>query len=58
VDNTFGEGIGALISQGGEDKSLAQVMAPNILAFLESHYQKLTTDFYFSQRGFIESYCA
>jgi hypothetical protein len=34
-ENAFGHGIGAVISQGGEDKYKAHLLAPNILGFLE-----------------------
>ena len=35
VDNAFGHGYGAIICQGGPDRSVVEVMAPDILSFLE-----------------------
>lgn len=39
--NEFGRGHGAVIVQGGEDKSKALLIAPNMFSYLEKHYEKL-----------------
>jgi hypothetical protein len=54
--NIVGCGHGALIEQGGEDFSIVRVLAPSILSFVESHYQRLKSDFYMSKRQLIEGY--
>lgn len=56
VDNVFQEGHGALISQGGPDRSMVQVLSPSILNFLENHHKKLSEGYYFSDRGRLESF--
>jgi hypothetical protein len=35
--NLLGAGFGAVVVQGGEDKSKALLVAPSILAYLENH---------------------
>ena len=45
-----------MISLGGEDRSKAHFIAPNILSFLRDHYNKLSTNWYFDRREEIESF--
>lgn len=56
VDNELGMGHGALISQGGPDRSLVLFFAKDIMSYLESHLQKLKNDYYYTSRGEVESY--
>ena len=55
--NEFGRGHGALISQGGDNGHKGHIIAENILTFLEHHYQRLTSDYFFNGRGTIEGFC-
>ena len=57
VENTFGQGVGAILSQGGSDRSMFQVVAPDIVTFLEQHLSRVQSNYYFTQRGMIEGYC-
>ena len=50
-------GIGCLVSWGGPDRSMTQVIAKDLMTFLEDHYNKLSADFFFSGNGKLESFC-
>jgi hypothetical protein len=46
-----------LISQGGDNGHKGHVIARNILSYLENHYYKLQSDYFFEGRGSIEGFC-
>jgi len=56
VDDSFKQGIGALLSQGGPDRTHLQYIAPNILSFLEDHLLKLQEGYYYTGRHQIEGF--
>ena len=56
MDDIFGQGFGALLSMGGQDKSQIHVISPDILTFLERHSRRLQENYYFVKEGIIESY--
>ena len=47
-ENSFNQGIGAIVSMGGEDKSKAHLLARDLISFLEDHYSKLLSNFFFT----------
>ncbi|CDW77167.1 UNKNOWN [Stylonychia lemnae] len=56
AENKFGMGHGALIQQGGPDRSVVVFMAPDILSYLRQHNEKLKNQYFFTRRGIIETY--
>jgi len=56
AENTFGEGHNALISNGGPDRSMVQVLSKSIVDFLEDYQRKLESNWYNIQNGQIESF--
>lgn len=57
VDNVFDQGVGAIIGQSGTDGSMVNYIAPSILDFLEVHLARLRYNYFYTERGFVESYC-
>jgi hypothetical protein len=56
TDNSFGQGIGALISYSSYDPTKVHIIANSISDFLERHYARLKSNYYYNGRGKIESY--
>ncbi|CDW81296.1 UNKNOWN [Stylonychia lemnae] len=54
--NLFNQGVGALISWGGPDRSQVQVLGLDLMNFLEDHYDKLERNQFFSANSRIESF--
>ena len=58
AENMFGRGPNALVSWGGPDRTLCHVISDSIVDFLSDHLAKLQNQFYFNQKGQIESFPA
>lgn len=56
IDNYTGYGAGSLITLGGPDKTKVFFEASSIKDYLEKHLHKLTTGYFPTYRGIIESY--
>lgn len=54
--NSFGNGPTALYSFGGSDKTFFVLVANSIEEYLNNHLQKLRSDWYCNDKGFLETF--
>jgi hypothetical protein len=58
VNNLYGLGHNAIISWGGPDRKKSHVLASSIIEYLETHRNRLLSNYFYNQKGFIEGFPA
>ena len=54
VNNIYDLGANAIISWGGPDRTKSQLIANSIIEFLENHFNRLQSEFFFNKKGYVE----